>query len=173
MNGEDYWTEITAIDALEEARSQGQLGKPSQIKIKIEVRSGRVSIHIADNGAGIPPSVQSHTFDPFFTTKAVGKGTGLGLSISYQIITEKHKGSLLCCSTPNGTEFIIDIPIHQRWYRSWWQIRLHIFLIGSEKCLPRHILCTRANLGYLCFRVDLWLYVLEIIVFMLIFSTRS
>jgi two-component system, NtrC family, sensor kinase len=38
----------------------------------------------------------------------------LGMSISYQIVTEKHNGSLQCYSTPNqGTEFIITIPIRQ------------------------------------------------------------
>jgi signal transduction histidine kinase len=53
-------------------------------------------------------------FDPFFTTKPVGKGTGMGLSISYQIVTERHGGSLRCLSAPGeGTEFIIEIPLQQ------------------------------------------------------------
>jgi two-component system, NtrC family, sensor kinase len=51
-------------------------------------------------------------FDPFFTTKPVGKGTGLGLSISYQIVVEKHGGSLECISEAGqGVEFRIKIPI--------------------------------------------------------------
>ncbi len=71
-----------------------------------------VIVRIADNGIGIPEAIQSHIFDPFFTTKSVGKGTGMGLSISYQIITEKHGGSLQCISSPGqGTEFVITIPI--------------------------------------------------------------
>ena len=38
----------------------------------------------------------------------------MGMSISYQIITEKHEGKLKCCSkTGQGTEFVIQIPIHQ------------------------------------------------------------
>ena len=74
--------------------------------------SGRVQIAIADNGFGIPESVQQHLFDPFFTTKPVGKGTGLGLSISYQIITQTHRGQLHCISSPgNGAEFVIEIPV--------------------------------------------------------------
>nr|WP_272819089.1 ATP-binding protein [Scytonema hofmannii] len=53
----------------------------------------------------------SKIFNPFFTTKPVGKGTGLGLSISYQIVTEKHGGSLECISSPGDeTTFIIKIP---------------------------------------------------------------
>ena len=71
-------------------------------------------ITIADNGPGIPKEVQNRLFDPFYTTKPVGKGTGLGLSISYQIITERHHGTLECRSTMGkGTAFVIEIPIHQ------------------------------------------------------------
>ncbi|WP_017303373.1 PAS domain S-box protein [Spirulina subsalsa] len=71
-----------------------------------------VEVCIADNGPGIPPTVQDHLFDPFFTTKPVGKGTGLGLAISHQIITEKHQGYIHCQSTlGEGTKFVITLPI--------------------------------------------------------------
>lgn len=71
-----------------------------------------VAIYIADNGMGMSATAQRQLFDPFFTTKPIGKGTGLGMSISYQIITEKHNGSLRYSSQPGqGTEFIIEIPI--------------------------------------------------------------
>jgi PAS domain S-box-containing protein len=73
-----------------------------------------VCIRIADNGPGIPEQVQQRLFDPFFTTKQVGKGTGLGMSISYQIVTERHHGSLVCFSTlGQGAQFIIQIPTQQ------------------------------------------------------------
>lgn len=76
--------------------------------------SNWVEIAISDNGDGIPEALQEKLFDPFFTTKPVGKGTGLGMSISYQIVTEKHGGKLMCFSNPgSGTEFVIQIPIHQ------------------------------------------------------------
>jgi signal transduction histidine kinase len=71
-----------------------------------------VEIRIVDNGPGMSETVRQKVFDPFFTTKPVGQGTGLGMSISYQIVVEKHRGQLLCDSTPgSGTEFIIRIPI--------------------------------------------------------------
>ena len=71
-----------------------------------------IRISIADNGPGMSETVQQRIFDPFFTTKPVGQGTGLGLSISYQIVTEQHRGQLLCISQlEKGTEFIIDVPI--------------------------------------------------------------
>jgi len=74
----------------------------------------KIVISIIDNGPGIPNALLPHIFDPFFTTKPVGQGTGLGLSISYQIIVEKHKGSLKCLSHWGlGTEFKIEIPLRQ------------------------------------------------------------
>ncbi|WP_333173761.1 MULTISPECIES: HAMP domain-containing sensor histidine kinase [unclassified Microcoleus] len=79
------------------------------------VDSQWVKIAIADNGNGIPEAIQTQIFNPFFTTKPVGKGTGMGMAISYQIITEKHGGTLSCFSTPEkGTEFEICIPVQQQ-----------------------------------------------------------
>ena len=73
-----------------------------------------VAIRIRDNGPGMTEEVRSRLFDPFFTTKPVGKGTGLGLSVSYQIVVEKHGGSIKCISAPGqGAEFWILIPLRQ------------------------------------------------------------
>jgi PAS domain S-box-containing protein len=102
------------IDTLEEALEQGKQFTPTlQIQTELSA-SGEAIIRITDNGLGIPAAIKQRLFDPFFTTKAVGKGTGMGLSISYQIVTEKHGGSLSCTSVPGqGTEFVITIPLHQ------------------------------------------------------------
>ncbi|MBE9010435.1 GAF domain-containing protein, partial [Pseudanabaenaceae cyanobacterium LEGE 13415] len=78
------------------------------------IEPNRVAICIRDNGSGIPEPVRSRIFDPFFTTKPIGKGTGIGLSISYEIVVEKHRGSIQCISELNqGTEFWVEIPIVQ------------------------------------------------------------
>ncbi|MEG4497398.1 PAS domain S-box protein [Microcoleus sp. F10-C6] len=106
-----------ALDALEErdARlSADQLRKnPSLIRICTEMpKPDRVLVRIADNGPGMTETVCNRLFDPFFTTKPVGKGTGMGLSISYQIVTDRHNGSLKCTSSPgHGAEFAIEIPL--------------------------------------------------------------
>ncbi|HSF74303.1 MAG TPA: ATP-binding protein, partial [Microcoleus sp.] len=106
-----------ALDALEERdlrRSAEEMRqKPSNIRIRTEISpAGKVIIRIADNGPGIPETVGTRLFDPFFTTKPVGKGTGMGLSISYQIVTDRHNGSLKCTSSPGqGTELAIEIPL--------------------------------------------------------------
>jgi PAS domain S-box-containing protein len=106
-----------AIDAIEDrdkTRSWEDIHQNSgQISIETErVNSTTARIRIQDNGIGIPAAIQNRIFDPFFTTKDVGKGTGLGMSISYQIITDRHQGSISCISSPGkGTEFIVEIPI--------------------------------------------------------------
>ncbi|MCT7986938.1 PAS domain S-box protein [Laspinema olomoucense] len=103
-----------AIDALESHPSEAEEILPT-IRICTEVRGDRAIIHIADNGPGMTEQIKARLFDPFFTTKPVGKGTGLGLAISYQIVVDKHNGSLDCITEPGkGSEFIIEIPIAQR-----------------------------------------------------------
>ncbi|MFB2891550.1 ATP-binding protein [Aerosakkonemataceae cyanobacterium BLCC-F50] len=104
-----------AIDALESVNCDELLAEPLTIRICTKRwRSDRILIRIADNGSGMSETVKNRLFDPFFTTKPVGKGTGLGMSISYQIITEKHLGSLQCNSAlGQGAEFLMEIPIRQ------------------------------------------------------------
>jgi two-component system, NtrC family, sensor kinase len=132
---------VNAIDALQESGVQSQnSGEQPTITIRTETiqshsiltqecdsgmseitteqvlshpKSNWVVIRIKDNGPGISEGVQPYIFDPFFTTKPVGQGTGLGLSVSYQIVVEKHKGRIECCSSGWGTEFAIAIPVER------------------------------------------------------------
>ncbi|KYC36901.1 serine/threonine protein kinase [Scytonema hofmannii PCC 7110] len=104
------------INALEQSllNNQKLLTTPTITIHTEQVDNYQVEIRIADNGPGMPESVRQRLFDLFFTTKPVGKGTGMGLSISYQIVTEKHGGSLLCKSElGQGAEFIIRVPVRQ------------------------------------------------------------
>ncbi|TAD77606.1 MAG: HAMP domain-containing protein [Oscillatoriales cyanobacterium] len=102
-----------AIDALDERDRQRSyqdcVDRPSHIRITTwQYDPQHIAIQVADNGPGIPESIQSELFDPFFTTKPVGMGTGLGLSITYQIVVEHHNGQLSFKSSLNqGTEFLI------------------------------------------------------------------
>jgi signal transduction histidine kinase len=118
-NAIDSFASRFTNDALEDHNGQRTAQElqvnPSQIRISTGLFQDWAEIRIADNGSGIPPDIIPKLFDPFFTTKPVGQGTGLGLSISYQIIVEKHKGKLSCCSSVGeGTEFVIAIPIQQQ-----------------------------------------------------------
>ena len=100
------------IDALEESCEKDNSFIPT-IQIRTQpIEENRVQIQIIDNGPGISKAVLDRIFDPFYTTKPIGQGTGLGLSISYQIIVEKHGGTLECFSEPGqGTEFRIRLPL--------------------------------------------------------------
>lgn len=105
-----------AIDALDDYNCERPIAEihanPNTITITTEVIRTKCVIRITDNGFGITEAVKERLFDPFLTTKPVGKGTGLGLSISYQIVVEKHRGTLTCLSEPGqGTEFWIEIPL--------------------------------------------------------------
>ena len=100
-----------AIYALEESFIKGHAPHP-EITIQTLKQDDRVIISITDNGIGIATEQLSRLFDPFYTTKPVGQGTGMGLSISYQIVVDRHSGTLDCISAiGSGTKFIITLPI--------------------------------------------------------------
>lgn len=91
-----------------------ELGYPESDSLSSQPEPQFAVIRIIDNGPGMTEEVRRSIFNPFFTTKPAGKGTGLGLAISYDIVVEKHKGSLECISElGKGTEFIISIPLRQ------------------------------------------------------------
>jgi signal transduction histidine kinase len=71
-------------------------------------------VEIVDNGAGIPPDVQSRIFEPFFTTKGVGTGTGLGLIISNRIVGDRHGGEIEFESRPGETRFKVRLPVSRK-----------------------------------------------------------
>jgi two-component system NtrC family sensor kinase len=109
---------VNAIDALEEASQKRSCEylktNPNHIKIQTQVdkSSNYALIQIYDNGIGMCENVKQHVFDHMFTTKPVGKGIGLGMAIAYQIVVDKHAGTIEVDSTPGcGTEFTIRIPL--------------------------------------------------------------
>ncbi|MEG4849330.1 AAA family ATPase [Microcoleus sp. B5-D4] len=106
-----------AIDALEESNKGRSFSEikalPNQITVQtaLSESNNQVLIRIKDNGVGMSPEVKENIFNHLFTTKSVGQGTGLGLSIAYQIVVEKHGGTLVVNSSlGQGSEFVISIP---------------------------------------------------------------
>ncbi len=89
---------------------------------KIELKNGEIpnsllhadqyiQLSVADNGAGMPQSIQKKIFDPYFTTKEMGKGTGLGLAVVYGIIKE-HNGDIKVYSEEGkGSTFNVYLPL--------------------------------------------------------------
>ncbi|OCQ95807.1 sensor histidine kinase [Limnothrix sp. PR1529] len=105
---------VNAIDAIEE---RWQTAPPAQELPTLTITTQTlnlswIKIEITDNGIGMNEVTRAKLFDPFYTTKPVGKGTGLGMAIAYQIIVERHYGSIDCRSIPHhGTTFEIKLPI--------------------------------------------------------------
>jgi two-component system sensor histidine kinase PilS (NtrC family) len=59
-------------------------GKPASIRMfPVLDATGRVELHVQDDGPGITPEVRAHLFEPFYTTSS--KGTGLGLYLAREL----------------------------------------------------------------------------------------
>jgi|GEM_PF-1270027 len=94
-----------------QAISSQQRAEPGEIRIRSWAENGEICFSVTDNGPGVPEAIRHRIFEPFFSTKEAGKGIGLGLSICYDIIVQKHGGSLtLSCGDPGGTCFMVRLP---------------------------------------------------------------
>lgn len=96
------WTNL--IDNAIDAMSDG-----GTLKIHTKQEPTDVLIEIRDNGAGIPPDVQTRIFEPFYTTKPVGEGTGLGLDTVGRVV-RMHHGGIRVESKPGDTCFQVRLP---------------------------------------------------------------
>jgi len=103
---------VNAAQAIRDVVESEGVAK-GKITIETTHTDEEVIIRISDTGTGIPESVLPRIFDPFFTTKEIGKGTGQGLALSYNIVVEKHHGTISCESeVGKGTTFTICLPLH-------------------------------------------------------------
>ena len=83
-----------------------------KITVRTWLGSEMVYCSIADDGPGIPEEIRKNIFNPFFSTKEPGKGIGLGLSICYDIIVNKHSGTLCAdCPAEGGTVITLGLPL--------------------------------------------------------------
>lgn len=111
LHGELNQVFLNIIVNAAHAISDSEKKEEGIITIKTDQDDDNIIISISDNGCGIPDKIKDKIFDPFFTTKEVGRGTGQGLAISYNVISEKHSGTLEIESTENkGTTFKIFLP---------------------------------------------------------------
>jgi nitrogen fixation/metabolism regulation signal transduction histidine kinase len=101
------WIRVTT-NIVQNALQATKQGQEPKIKVSIEKGEKKVKISFADNGIGIPKSIQSKVFEPKFTTKT--KGMGLGLGIVKNII-DSHKGKIEYNTGDEGTTFIITLKL--------------------------------------------------------------
>jgi two-component system NtrC family sensor kinase len=86
------------------------MGKGGRLRITSTEKNGGVELAVADDGPGIPESIQATIFEPFFTTKPEGQGTGLGLSTVLMVV-ERHNGRIdFTTKAGTGTTFRIHLP---------------------------------------------------------------
>jgi len=90
----------------------------------------RVTVTLADTGAGIAEENIPLLFTPFFTTKPIGDGTGLGLPSAYAAV-KAHRGDMTIESNadskkgPTGTTVRIMLPRSQVYQKEQSKIILH------------------------------------------------
>jgi two-component system nitrogen regulation sensor histidine kinase NtrY len=79
------------------------------VETRHDQSNGVARIIVADNGPGIPPADRDKLFMPYYSTKL--RGSGLGLAIVRRIIAE-HGGSIeVEDNDPQGTRFVIELPL--------------------------------------------------------------
>ena len=82
-----------------------------QIRVRTFEEDNQVVCQVCDDGPGIKTNIRHRIFEAFFTTKPAGKGSGLGLSLSYDIVVNKHQGTMTVdCPESGGTVFTVRIP---------------------------------------------------------------
>lgn len=77
------------------------------------LREGRLTLELSDNGAGMPPADLARAFEPFFTTSFGQGGCGLGLFVAHSLVHGMLGGSLQLDSQPGeGTVVRLELPLH-------------------------------------------------------------
>ncbi|MEE9912381.1 MAG: HAMP domain-containing protein [Deltaproteobacteria bacterium] len=79
------------------------------VLIRYDEPHRKVTVAVADDGAGVPASYKRKVFEPYFSTKK--SGTGLGLAIVSSIISD-HKGEVSVSDNyPTGTIVTFQLPV--------------------------------------------------------------
>lgn len=87
------------------------MGDKGVLRIKTTCTDDEISVHIIDEGVGIPKDKLDHLFEPFYTTKTRGTGLGLPLCLS---IAERHNGRIdILTREGEGTTFIVTFDIRE------------------------------------------------------------
>ena len=82
-----------------------------RVASKFDKAIDSVRIDIEDNGPGITAKNIQQVFEPYYSTKS--QGTGLGLAIVKKIIEDHHGYIRVYRLSPQGTKFVIELPLNK------------------------------------------------------------
>ena len=86
-----------------------------RVRVSFTLRKGSVSLHVADNGPGIPPEKQEAVFEPFVQLDRgltrTTDGTGLGLAISRGLARGMGGDVQVRSDVGVGSVFTVTIPL--------------------------------------------------------------
>jgi signal transduction histidine kinase len=86
------------------------------VALRGEVEADKVTIHVEDQGSGIPADELTRIFERFYQLDKArpggkGRGAGLGLAISREIV-QAHRGRIFARSkVDHGSRFSVELPI--------------------------------------------------------------
>lgn len=85
-------------------------GREATVTVQASADAERVTLHIRDNGPGVPPGTESRLFERFYRATMGGNGCGLGLAIVKEIV-ERHGGQVSASAVqPRGLELQLALP---------------------------------------------------------------
>ena len=91
--------------------SLAAMGGEGEIRIQTsyDPRLQMVRLEVSDNGCGIPDEDKRRLFEPYYSTKK--SGTGLGLTIVNAIVADHYGYIRVRDNQPQGTTFLIELPV--------------------------------------------------------------
>jgi two-component system, OmpR family, sensor kinase len=84
------------------------------VHVSVATDGAVVRLEVRDTGHGLEPGMAERVFDRFWRAEssrsAKQGGSGLGLAISKAVV-DAHGGTITCQSSPDGTTFIVVLPV--------------------------------------------------------------
>src|SRR5262249_49168410 len=113
VKGDPVRLEQVICNLLNNAAKYSEVGE--QIRLEVEATDNWVTVHVRDNGIGIPPEVMPYIFDLFAqadrSLARTQSGLGIGLTVVKRLV-EMHGGHVEARSrgTGHGSEFLVHLP---------------------------------------------------------------
>lgn len=113
VDGEPLLLKLMVANLLENAAKYAAKGK--EVTLTLGRQEGKLTLIVADKGAGIPEEEKRRVFQKFYRMGSEitrgAKGTGLGLFLVDRIVRD-HGGTIhIEDNTPSGCRFVVRLPL--------------------------------------------------------------